>query len=131
MSITPRLRFFDLTMIVVSLVIGIGIFRTPSIVAVKAGTPFIFFTAWILGGVVSTCGALTFAEIGSRYPAAGGFYKIFSHCYHPAYAFMLNWSLVIVNAASSVGVALVGAEYIARYFFRLSGKMMQALRGLQ
>lgn len=112
MSITPRLKFFDLTMIVVSFVIGIGIFRTPAIVAAKAGTPFIFFTAWIMGGVISTCGALTFAEIGSRYPAAGGFYRIFSYCYHPAYAFMLNWSLVIINAASGVGVALVGAEYI-------------------
>jgi APA family basic amino acid/polyamine antiporter len=99
-------------MIVVSLVIGIGIFRTPAIVALKAGSPFIFFTAWILGGFISICGALTFAEIGSRFPAAGGFYKIFSHCYHPAYAFMLNWSLVIINAASAVGVALVGAEYI-------------------
>jgi APA family basic amino acid/polyamine antiporter len=112
MSIKPKLSLFDLTMIVVSLVIGIGIFRTPSIVAQKAGTPFIFFATWTLGGIISICGALTFAEIGSRYPVAGGFYKIFSYCYHPAYAFMLNWSLVITNSASAVGVALVGAEYI-------------------
>ena len=112
MNIKPKLGLFDLTMIIVSLVIGIGIFRSPAIVAQKAGSPMIFFTAWILGGVISICGALTFAEIGSRFPTAGGFYKIFSHCYHPAYAFMLNWSLVIVNAASAVGVAIVGAEYI-------------------
>jgi APA family basic amino acid/polyamine antiporter len=112
MSIKPKLGFFDLTMIIVSLVVGVGIFRSPAIVAQKAGTPVIFFTAWILGGLISICGALTFAEIGSRYPAAGGFYRIFSHCYHPAYAFMLNWSLVIINAASNVGVAIVGAEYI-------------------
>jgi APA family basic amino acid/polyamine antiporter len=111
-SIKPKLGLFDLTMIIVSLVIGIGIFRAPSVVAQKAGSPFIFFTAWIVGGVVSICGALTFAEIGSRYPVAGGFYKIFSHCYHPAYAFMLNWSMVIINAASAVVVAIVGAEYI-------------------
>ena len=112
MSIKPKLGLFDLTMIIVSLVIGIGIFRSPAIVAQKAGSPVIFFTAWVLGGVISICGALTFAEIGSRFPVAGGFYKIFSHCYHPAYAFMLNWSLVITNAASAVGVAIVGAEYI-------------------
>jgi APA family basic amino acid/polyamine antiporter len=112
LSIKPKLGLFDLTMIIVSLVIGIGIFRSPAIVAQKAGSPLIFYTAWILGGLISICGALTFAEIGSRYPVAGGFYKIFSHCYHPAYAFMLNWSLVIINAASSVGVAIVGAEYI-------------------
>ena len=112
MRIKPKLGLFDLTMIIVSLVIGIGIFRSPAIVAQKAGSPAIFFTAWILGGLISICGALTFAEIGSRFPVAGGFYKIFSHCYHPAYAFMLNWSLVITNAASAVGVAIVGAEYI-------------------
>lgn len=112
MSIKPKLGLFDLTMIIVSLVIGVGIFRSPAIVAQKAGTPLIFFTAWLLGGIISICGALTFAEIGSRFPVAGGFYKIFSHCYHPAYAFMLNWSLVIINAASGVGVALIGAEYL-------------------
>ncbi len=112
MSIKPRLGPFDLTMIIVSLVIGIGIFRAPQIVAQKAGTPLIFFTAWMLGGLISICGALTFAEIGSRFPVAGGFYKIFSHCYHPVYAFMLNWALVITNAASAVGVAIIGVEYI-------------------
>ena len=112
MGIKPKLGLFDLTMIIVSLVIGIGIFRSPAIVAQKAGSPLVFFTAWILGGLISICGALTFAEIGSRFPSAGGFYKIFSYCYHPAYAFMLNWSLVIINAASAVGVAIVGAEYI-------------------
>ena len=99
-------------MIVVSFVIGIGIFRTPAIVAQKAGTPELFFAAWILGGIISICGALTFAEIGARFPVAGGFYKIFSACYHPVFAFMLNWSLVIINSFSAVGVALVGAEYI-------------------
>ena len=104
-------------MIVVSFVIGIGIFRTPAIVAQKAGTPELFFAAWILGGLISICGALTFAEIGARFPVAGGFYKIFSSCYHPVFAFMLNWSLVIINSFSAVGVALVGAEYITPVVF--------------
>lgn len=113
MTIQPKLTRFDLTMIIISLVIGIGIFRTPSIVAQNAQSPIIFFLAWIVGGIVSLCGALTFAEIGSRHPAAGGFYKIFSYCYHPAYAFMLNWVLVITVSASNTGVALIGAEYIA------------------
>lgn len=112
MSIKPRLGLFDLTMMIISMVIGIGIFRTPQIVADKAGTPQIFFLAWIVGGIVSLCGALTFAEIGSRYPVAGGFYRIFSYCFHPAYAFMLNWVLVATNAASAAGVAMIGAEYI-------------------
>ena len=104
-------------MIVAGLVIGMGIFRSPPEVAQKAQIPMIFFAAWITGAVVSFIGALTFAEIGSRYPAAGGFYKIFSHCYHPAFAFMVNWITVISNAASTAGVAIMGAEYMAPILF--------------
>lgn len=112
MSITPKLNRFDLTMIVIGLVIGLGIFATPGDVAVRAGNSWIFFGAWIFGGLVSLCGALTFAEIGARYPVTGGFYKIFSYCYHPAVAFMINWVLVISNAASVAAVAIKGADYI-------------------
>src|ERR1700712_433798 len=112
MSIKPRLNRFDLTMIVISLVIGMGIFATPSEVAIKAGNAWIFFGAWIFGGLVSLCGALTYAEIGARYPVTGGFYKVFSYCYHPAFAFMINWVLVISNAASVAVVAIIGANYI-------------------
>ena len=112
MSIIPRLNRFDLTMIVISLVIGMGIFANPSEVAVRAGSTWIFFGAWIFGGLVTLCGALTFAEIGARYPHTGGFYKVFSYCYHPAFAFMINWVLVISNAASVAVVAIIGANYI-------------------
>ena len=112
MSIIPRLSRFDITMIVISLVIGMGIFATPSEVAVRAGNTWIFFGAWIFGGLVTLCGALTFAEIGARYPTTGGFYKVFSYCYHPAFAFMINWVLIISNAASVAAVALIGADYI-------------------
>lgn len=115
--IKPQLGLYDLTVIVVGLVIGMGIFRTPVEVANKAGRIDIFFYAWIAGSIVSYIGAFVFAEIGSRYPRAGGFYKIFSHCYHPAFAFMVNWITVISNAASSALVAMLGAEYIAPLLF--------------
>ncbi|MGX5820053.1 APC family permease [Chitinophaga lutea] len=112
MSIKPKLGPFDLTMIVVGLVIGMGIFRTPVSVARETGTPQLFYMVWLLGGLVTLCGALTYAEIGSRYPVAGGFYKVLSYGFHPAYSFMINWTLVISNAASIAAVCLVGAEYI-------------------
>ncbi|CCH55384.1 amino acid transporter [Fibrisoma limi BUZ 3] len=111
-TIQPKLSAFDLTMIVVSLVIGIGIFRTPTLVAQSAQTPTVFFAAWIAGGLVSLCGALTYAEIGSRYPVAGGFYKLISEAFHPVFAFMLNWVIVLTYGAGNIGVALIGAEYI-------------------
>jgi APA family basic amino acid/polyamine antiporter len=112
MSITPKLNRFDLSMIVISLVIGMGIFATPGSVAINSSNPLLYFGAWCFGGAVSLCGALTFAEIGARYPITGGFYKVFSYCFHPAFAFMINWVLVISNAASVAAIALIGAEYI-------------------
>src|SRR6201994_5008712 len=112
MSIKPSLSRLDLTMIVISLVIGMGIFATPSDTAKEVGSEWVFLGAWVFGGIVSLCGALTFAEIGSRYPVAGGFYRVYSYCYHPAFAFMINWVLVISNAASVAAVALIGSDYI-------------------
>ncbi len=111
-----KLSTFDLTIVVISLVIGMGIFRTPSEVAGYSGNYTIFFLAWAAGALVSYFGALTFAEIGSRYPATGGFYKIFSFCYSPVFAFMVNWITVISNAASTAAVALMGAEYLSSAF---------------
>jgi APA family basic amino acid/polyamine antiporter len=64
-----QLNLFDLSMIVVSLVIGMGIFRNPASVAATTGNSSIFFLVWIAGGVIALCGALTFAEI-SHFPAA-------------------------------------------------------------
>ncbi|MEI9946767.1 MAG: APC family permease [Chitinophagaceae bacterium] len=111
---TPKnkLGLFDFTMIVVSLVIGMGIFRTPANVAAASPTPAIFFIAWLGGGVVALCGALTYAEIGSRLPVTGGYYKVFSYAYHPSIAFAINCIILVSNAASGAAVALVGSEYI-------------------
>jgi APA family basic amino acid/polyamine antiporter len=120
---STRLNLFDLTMIVVSLVIGMGIFRTPVNVARQAGSGSMFFLAWIIGGLVALCGALTYAEIGSRYPVTGGYYKIFSYCYHPSIAFAINCIILVSNAASLAGVALIGSEYLANILFRGSSNI--------
>lgn len=112
MAKTATLSLFDFTMIVVGLVVGMGIFRTP-LNAVKASpTPFLFFAVWIAGGIIALCGALTYAEIGSRLPVTGGYYKVFSYAYHPSIAFGVNCLILVSNAASLAGVALVGAEYM-------------------
>jgi basic amino acid/polyamine antiporter, APA family len=115
-----KLNLFDFTMIVVSLVIGMGIFRTPLNVAQASPNTFLFFAAWIAGGLVALCGALTYAEIGSRLPVTGGYYKVFSYAYHPSIAFAINCVILVSNAASLAGVALVGGEYITGIFFPLS-----------
>jgi APA family basic amino acid/polyamine antiporter len=118
MAIKAKLTTFDATMIVVSLIIGIGIFRTPAMVAASARTPLVFFAAWALGGLISLLGALTFAEIGGRFAKPGSYYKVVAENYNSGLAFMLNWANVIVlNGAGAAAVALIGAEYLAPIVF--------------
>ncbi|MET0466036.1 MAG: APC family permease [Chitinophagaceae bacterium] len=117
MTAKNKLGLFDLTMIVVGLVIGMGIFRTSADAAKAAITPLLFFGAWFAGGLIALCGALTYAEIGSRLPVTGGYYKVFAECYHPSVAFSINCIILISNAASMSGVALVGSEYISQVIF--------------
>ncbi|WEK36458.1 MAG: APC family permease [Candidatus Pseudobacter hemicellulosilyticus] len=114
---SPQLGLFDLTMIVVGLVIGMGIFRTATDSASAALTPTVFFAAWLVGGLVALCGALTYAEIGSRHPATGGYYTIFSYAYHPALAFSINCIILVSNAASVAAVSLIGAGYASKVLF--------------
>ena len=112
-----KLNQFDLAMIVVSLVIGMGIFGTPAKVAASSGNSTIFFAVWIVGGIIALCGALTYAEIGIRLPVMGGYYKIFAECYHPAVGFTVNALILISNAASLAVVALIGADYVSDLLF--------------
>jgi APA family basic amino acid/polyamine antiporter len=114
-TIEAKLGTFDTAMVVVSLVVGIGIFRTPAIVARATGAEGgagLFLLAWGIGGLVSLVGALTFAEIGSVHPRAGGYYRVVADCYHPALAFMLNWAQTLMQGAGAAGVAFIGAEYL-------------------
>ncbi len=116
MQVKSKLNLFSFTMIVVGLVIGMGIFRTAATSAKDAIVPSVYFSAWIIGGLVALCGALTYAEIGSRYPVTGGYYKVFSKVYHPSIAFAINCIILISNAASLSGVALIGSGYLLKLF---------------
>jgi basic amino acid/polyamine antiporter, APA family len=113
MSAKNKLNLVDISLIVVSLVIGMGIFRNPASVAATSGTSSIFFLLWLAGGLIALCGALTYAEIGQRLPAMGGYYKVFAQCYHPSVGFSVNAIILISNAASLAVVALIGADYVS------------------
>jgi APA family basic amino acid/polyamine antiporter len=127
MKENQKLALFDITMIVIGLVIGMGIFRTAKDAAAASSSPLFYFSVWILGGLIAICGALTYAEIGSRYPITGGYYKIFAVCYHPSIAFGINCIILISNAASLSGVALIGSEYIAPLLFKDPSSFTEAM----
>ena len=113
---TAKLNLFSLTMIMIGFVIGMGIFRTAATSAKDAIDPSVYFSAWAIGGLVALCGALTYAEIGSRYPMTGGYYRVFAKAYHPSIAFAINCIILVSNAASISGVALIGSGYLLKLF---------------
>ena len=114
MNIKPKLNLFDFVIVVISLIIGIGIFRTPVEVASHTKDEFTFFMIWLTGGVICIMGGLTYAEIGARKPYSGGFYKILSEYYNPAFAFMINWLGVTVTAgATYAAISIVGSDYLS------------------
>jgi len=122
-----QLRFFDITMMVISLVIGMGIFRAPATVAQRAGSEEIYYAAWIVGGLIALCGAMGYAEIGKRMPVSGAYYSIFAKAYSPTLAFAINIIILVSNAASIAGVAIIGAEYVMPYAMGLPSTIIASI----
>jgi basic amino acid/polyamine antiporter, APA family len=110
-----RLTLFDATMIVVSGIIGSGIFINPYVVAQKVGTPFLILAVWIAGGVIALFGAFVFAELSTVVPRVGGQYAFFREAFHPLAAFLHGWALLlIVQSGATAAVAVAFAQYVDR-----------------
>jgi basic amino acid/polyamine antiporter, APA family len=113
----PTLSVFDATMITVGIVIGAGIFETPVLVAGIAGSPVPMLIAWALGGALSFIGALTYAELATTYPSAGGDYTFLTRAYGKNVSFLFAWARSTVICTGSI--ALLGfilGDYLTRLF---------------
>jgi amino acid transporter len=103
--------------VVVGITIGSGIFRTPAAIARLVPNPLAIIGLWIGGGLLSLCGALSFAELGAMLPEAGGFYPWLREGWGRPVAFLFGWSeLVVIRASAEGGMALVFGEYALRSF---------------
>ncbi len=100
---------------VVGIMVGSGIFRTPGVVAGLLGRPGLTFVAWALGGLVGLLGALVFAELATRHPRAGGKYVFAREAFGRRAAFVIGWTEALgIYCAAIAAVAVVSGEYIAR-----------------
>jgi len=111
----PALSTFDAIMITVGIVIGAGIFQTPTLVAGIAGSPALMLAAWALGGILSFIGALTYAELATTYPSAGGDYTFLTRAYGKDLSFLFAWARSTVICTGSI--ALIGfilGDYLTR-----------------
>lgn len=107
-----RLGVWDASMVVVGGVIGSGIFLTPSAIAQQTGSATEQLLAWALGGAIALVGALCYAELGARRPAAGGGYVYLREAFGLVVAFVYGWNLLSVNHSGAIAfVATVFAQY--------------------
>jgi APA family basic amino acid/polyamine antiporter len=110
-----RLTLFDATMIVISGIIGSGIFINPYVVAGAVHTPFLILAVWIAGGLIALFGAFVFAELSTVMPRVGGQYAFFREAFSPIVAFLYGWGLLlIVQSGATAAVAVAFAQYVAR-----------------
>src|SRR5215467_4019333 len=113
MPLARKLGPLDATMIVVSGIIGSGIFINPYVVAQRVETPFLILAVWLAGGVIALCGAFVFAELGTVLPRVGGQYAFFREAFHPLVGFLHGWSLLfIIQSAATAAVAVTCSQYI-------------------
>jgi len=118
----PRvLGLWDIIGIVVGGVIGSGIFLVPASIAASVKSPILLFAVWVVGGVLSFFGAISFSEMGAAYPHAGGIYVYLREAYGSLIAFLFGWTLFLV--IDSGAIATLAVAFSSRYlphFFHLS-----------
>lgn len=118
-SLARELGLFDATTVVMGGIVGSGIFMNPYVVARQVHTPALILGAWILGGAIAMAGAFIWAELAATLPAAGGQYVYLREAYHPVFAFLYGWVLLLVIETG--GMAAVTITF-ARYFLELTGR---------
>ncbi|MCX7231602.1 MAG: amino acid permease [Burkholderiales bacterium] len=101
--------------IVVGIVIGAGIFKAPSLVAMNSPSQAWMLGAWVLGGVVSIIGALCYCELATAYPSAGGDYHFLHRAFGRRVSFLFAWSRFSVITTGSIALlAFVFGDYMTQ-----------------
>ena len=109
----------DLIFIVVGTTIGSGIFLTPGNVLRNAGSGGVALTVWVVGGILSLLGALTFAELGAAKPDAGGLYVYLRDAFGTALAFLFGWTMLLVIGSGSLATLAAAFPRYVEVFVEL------------
>jgi amino acid transporter len=113
--LTRRLGLVSAVAVLVGSTIGSGIFRTPATVATRVDDVPLFLAAWIAGGLVALCGALTYAELAACFPRSGGIYVFIREAFGPLPAFLFGWAeLLVIRPGAFGAISITAAAYTLR-----------------
>src|SRR5262245_58967570 len=111
----PMLSVLDAVALIVGVVVGAGIFKTPALVAAHADGSGVFLAVWLLGGVISLIGALCYAELATAYPHTGGDYHYLRRAFGQDMAFLFAWARMMVLQTGSIAMlGFVFGDYAAQ-----------------
>ena len=108
LELARRLNGWHATAIVVGTIIGSGIFLVPAEMMQAVGSARMVYAVWIVGGLLSFFGALTYAELGSMKPQAGGEYVFIRDAYGEAGGFLYAWTWFIIAKPASIASVTTG-----------------------
>jgi amino acid transporter len=111
---SPRanLTVLDGVAIIFGIVFGIGIFKTPPLVAANVDSGLVFMAVWLVGGLATLIGALCYAELATAYPSAGGEYHFLNRAYGRSTAVLFAWARgTVVQTGAIALVAFVFGDY--------------------
>ena len=108
----PRvLGLWDVVSIVIGGVIGSGIFLSPSVIAAAVPAPLLMLAVWVVGGLFSFFGAVSFAELGAAMPQTGGIYIYLREAYGPLISFLFGWTLFLVIDSGAIATLAVAFSH--------------------
>jgi basic amino acid/polyamine antiporter, APA family len=119
----------DAALVTVGSVLGTAIFITPADVARALPHPGLMLLAWILGGLVTLAGTLTYAELGALFPRAGGQYEFLKEAYGRFFGFLFGWVAFLVIMSGGIAAIAVGfGEYLGSFLpFFSTGNILLTL----
>jgi len=128
-KLARELSLYGLIMVAIGSSIGSGIFVTPSQIASQVPSSGMIIAVWILGGLVSLTGALTFGELGSLFPKAGGIYVFLKEAYGGLWGFLYGWAYLLIITSGSIAVLSLAFSYYLSFFIPMgqSGKMLTSI----
>jgi APA family basic amino acid/polyamine antiporter len=116
-SLLPRLGLFSAVALVVSNMIGTGIFTSTGFLAGDLGDPRLILIAWAVGAVVALAGAFSYSELGINFPASGGEYVYLTRAYGPTLGFMSGWVSFFAGFSAPIATAALAFSGYLGYFF--------------
>jgi amino acid transporter len=113
----PELSLFDSTSLIVGIIIGAGIYQMAPDIARGAGSFWGVLGIWTLGGMLSLCGALSYAELATAYPREGGDYVYLSRAYGSWAGFLFGWAQMAIVRPGDIAVMAFAFATYARAIF--------------